>query len=136
MKRTLFSAAILAASMMVSAWTAQAQTSTMRVNIPFAFEAGGKAHAAGQYDLQMTAGGNQVLLQRTDVNEGASFLPPPMSNGTYAHIENPHLVFHRHGEQYFLREAHTGQAHTLEWLPSKNEKKLTSPFEVALVYAK
>lgn len=135
MKSKLFSAAILAGSMMLSMWTAQAQTSVLRVNVPFTFEAGGRTHAPGDYQIQVSKGSNQVFVLRQDLTTDGTFMPPALAAPYNGSFETARLVFRRHGEQYFLRQAYTASG-GLEWLPSKAEKKLTSPFEVALVYAK
>lgn len=136
MKRTLLSAAVIAASFMASTWTAQAQMSTLRANIPFAFEAGGKMHSPGEYRMDVNLGANQILLWREDVRGNGVFLPPAESITSLTNFDKPYLKFRRHGDQYFLREASTGYTKKLAWGASKAEKKLTSPFEVALVYAK
>lgn len=136
MKSKFFGAAALAGAMMLSAWTVQAQNSVLRVNIPFTFEAGGRTHAAGDYRFEVTRGNNQVLVLRQDGAENSTFMPPALAAPSDGLPQKARLVFRRHGDQYFLRQAYTATAQHLEWLPSKAEKKLTSPFQVALVYAK
>lgn len=134
MTRTMFSSLVLAASFLLATSTAQAQVSTLRANIPFAFEAGGEVHQAGNYRLEINLGSSQITLSKLDQGREGAFLPPGFQTGTTT-LGKAYLKFRRHGDQYFLREASNGQSRTLAWGPSKTEKKLTSPFEVALVYA-
>lgn len=102
------SAALAVMLLMVMAAVLPAQTAvTTRVNVPFAFEAGGKTLAAGEYRLERAANANWVLyfydVARNQTTTVAT-TPGAGQNGE----ASPKLVFQRAGASYCLTEVHVG----------------------------
>jgi len=85
-----------------------AQTAvTTRVNVPFAFEAGGQSLPAGEYRLERAPNSNWVLyLYDINRNETVTVATTPGTDkGANA---APKLVFQRAGAALCLTEIHTG----------------------------
>jgi hypothetical protein len=80
---------MIAAAALVAAGAASAQT-TMKADIPFAFQAGGKTMAAGTYEVVLRGGGaNTVIIRRH--NYGAVLASPVTQKE--GKVETAKLVF-------------------------------------------
>jgi hypothetical protein len=81
-----------------------AQSLVMESDIPFAFQVGSKVLPAGQYSLsKLTICGSWLIRDRDQSNYGAVNTFQLAYGDTGKHK----LVFHRYGNDYFLREIST-----------------------------
>lgn len=120
----------------VAASECRAQSRPLEVSVPFAFEVGNKTLPAGSYRVESvpTGAGSIEIIQS---NNGDVRLPIPttaatLTNGTPASA----LIFHRCGNYNFLAQIRTGDGHTREVFPSRQEKELARSepsVEVALL---
>ena len=92
-------------------------------NIPFAFTVGKVTLPAGEYRVQKcTSDSAMLLIHATDRNE-ATFA---ISNAVATNKPQPQskLVFHRHGDSYFLYQIwRAGESRGRELPPSAKEKE-------------
>jgi hypothetical protein len=98
MKR-IFAIALFAASSLAAAGNLSAQNHQMKANIPFAFTMSGKTLPAGSYTISSPS--PDVVTVRNDKNRMA------VASAVYgSDKQSPSgvLVFHRYGNQYFLKE--------------------------------
>ena len=101
---TIMVVAVFCATLAVSSIQAQ-NAGNMSVTIPFDFAVSGKTLPAGDYYLQRSTEGAQVVtqLRSRDKDEGV-YLPqthPVQGNGIQADSK---LVFNKYGDQYFLSQ--------------------------------
>lgn len=101
--------------------TAYAQTITMKVDVPFAFNAGNKLLPAGTYYVRTDAQDNRMEIQLGGTAIGA-FLPArPALRATAP--ERGTLVFHKYGEHYVLRRVWTASHRSGYELPMSNAER-------------
>jgi hypothetical protein len=110
--------ALLAATVNVAIATASAQT-IAKANIPFNFRVGSTLMPAGEYRIEPTHGA--VWINKVDGKSHAVALAQTGNGSTAAPAK---LVFHRYGENYFLRELLTSNGQSEMTLSqSKLEKR-------------
>jgi hypothetical protein len=90
----------------------QAQSITLRAEIPFDFAVGNKWLPAGEY-LVNTSTPGVMLIQSKDASSSAFAMTTAVNTGKPSDVSK--LVFNRYGEQYFLskiwiRSSDTGRA--------------------------
>lgn len=71
----------------------------MSVDVPFAFEAGGKTVPSGKYQVSVNYRNNLVTLMNHDQKAGTMLLGNGGENGRSGEY---YLTFNRYGETYFL----------------------------------
>jgi opacity protein-like surface antigen len=104
-KKNLLALAMSAALGMSA--TAFAQTTQLKVTVPFEFIAGNTVLPAGDYDVHSTGpwGGQALSIQNVTSRAGTFLL------STWSQLaktsESNKLVFYRYGEKYFLAEVWT-----------------------------
>jgi hypothetical protein len=88
-------------------------------DVPFAFVSGGRTIQAGQYAIQI----HQDKVRFLD--EDGRQIQAIFSNKQECNhkVEQPRLVFHRYGEQYFLRQVWSSD-YKVEFGTSRTEKSL------------
>jgi len=83
---------------------AHAQTTHLKVTVPFEFSVGDATLPAGVYDIQSTGPwGGKVISIRNQTEKAATFV----LSSSYIQAKNSNrseLVFDRYGQQYFLAE--------------------------------
>ena len=83
---------------------AQAQTTQLKVTVPFEFTAGSVQLPAGVYEVTSAGSwGGPTLLVRNVNSNGGSFVVS-FSCSSKKPTADAKLVFHRYGQQYFLAE--------------------------------
>ncbi len=105
MTRRLFgsfgSIALLACLAVGLSGSAAAQTSKVRVHVPFDFQVNGMAMPAGQYGFEAQVGGGMIFVT-TPSGERHAAISLPLGNP--ASPKSPQVVFERLGERYRLCE--------------------------------
>jgi len=88
-------------------------------DVPFAFVSGGRAIQAGQYAIQI------YQAQVRFLDEDGHQIQAIFSNKQECNhkVEQPRLVFHRYGEQYFLWQIWSSD-YNVEFGTSRTEKSL------------
>jgi hypothetical protein len=111
--------AVLVASFAISA--AQAQSAGAAVSIPFDFSVGKIHLKAGDYRIQPTALGT-FLAFSSDGNTRYTLLMP----GEKAALHNgqPYLIFHRYGNEIFLRKLVLSAEKTYNLPRTSREKEI------------
>ena len=108
-----------------STLTAKAQSSPqVRASIPFAFQVGSMHMPAGLYVVSLRSE-HLVFLQSQGPGKQAStfVVVTPSENGKIQ--RNGRLVFHRYGEEYFLREVWEAQSKQgIAFAPSRQENEI------------
>jgi hypothetical protein len=101
-KKNLLSLAMSLAVLMSAA--AQAQSTHMKVTVPFEFTAGNVKLPAGEYEVKAlgTWGGPALSVQNVNSNAGSIFAS--ISCRSQKPTADAKLVFYRYGQQYFLAE--------------------------------
>jgi hypothetical protein len=136
MKTKILATAAAVLLSIVAAGECRAQSRSIEVNVPFAFEVGNKSMPAGSYRVEsVPTGAGCIEILRS--NNGDVRLPIPTTaatsiNGTPASA----LIFHRYGNRYFLAEIQTGDGQARELFRSQQEKELARSghrIEIALV---
>jgi len=137
MKRNLLLFA--AALALVVTTVASAQTTKVKVTVPFSFIANRANLPAGQYLLQSVDIEGKVLQIR-NMETNSSNLVMFHSCVSLASVKQTKLVFNRYGEQYFLNQIWVeGNNSGHELSPSPREKEVAKDFskhEVVLVAAR
>jgi hypothetical protein len=100
MKRLAF--AILTVALLALPVCAQRPTAV--ADVPFGYVAGNTAMPAGQYMFTVSSGSFTVALVGPDLHTHVLSSRP---DDTRAKSEQPVLIFHRYGDQYFLSEIRT-----------------------------
>jgi len=85
---------------LAAAGAVSAQSVTVRAKIPFSFVVNGTTLPAGEYTLRQENSPGTMIIRGTDHGVGAMTVVAPPS--APARVENPGLVFHAYGNQYFL----------------------------------
>jgi hypothetical protein len=122
--RTLITITLLLTAATLFAQTTPSQR-LMTVNIPFAFGVEGHALPAGEYFVLTVTPERSIRLASTDGKHSAIVNTLP----NYASVpsENSRLVFHRHGNEYFLTQVWTaGQNVARNPLSSKRAMEVAS----------
>ena len=102
MKKNLLSLAMSLALLMSAA--AQAQTTHMKVTVPFEFNAGNVQLPAGEYEVKTVGPWPGALLSIHNVNSDAGSFILSNSCRSQKATADAKLVFHRYGKEYFLAE--------------------------------
>ena len=84
-----------------------APTPLLKVDVPFAFMAGGMHLAAGTYDLLHVGTPNMILIRGADLNARV-LVPIVVVSEVEPDKAVTKLVFNRYGDQYFLAQVWTG----------------------------
>jgi hypothetical protein len=125
MKRVLAVAVASVVSMLVTV-TCFARPRMLRVDVPFAFEAGNKALPAGQYEIEYMPTGSGIVLRIQQVNGNERLLVSTAYRVSRDPKSHAQMVFHRYGEDYFLAEICNGNGSGLQLSESKLEKEARS----------
>jgi hypothetical protein len=122
MKTKVLTASMLLFVAAVAAAPSHAQQIS-KINIPFAFQAGGKTLPAGEYRvmraLQDTAAAQ--LIQSTDGKTAVVVLTDSVDPKKPDVTQK--MVFHRYGREYFLSQIWTGNGLGRKLWTSKREKE-------------
>lgn len=134
MQSSLFrTAAVLAASLIVAAAAAPAQT--VRAKVPFDFVAGERMMPAGEYKVALDARTGLVMLNPSD--QTGAWVNAHGANWGVAN-ERGQLVFHKYGESYFLKRVKTAATtQGFELYPARAERdavKSGRAVQVALIF--
>jgi hypothetical protein len=114
-KRNLLAIA-LSLPLLLSA-AAQAQTTQLKVTVPFEFIAGDTVLPAGDYDVQSTGpwGGKALSIHNVTSNAGTLLLSNSCQLAKTS--DSNKLVFYRYGQKYFLAEVWTVNTHIGRKMP-------------------
>jgi hypothetical protein len=121
---------------MIAAGECWAQSRSLEVNVPFAFEVGNKTLPAGGYRVESVATGTGSIEVLRGNSGGVRLTISTMTTISNSGTPPSALVFHRYGGRYFLAQIRTGDGHTREVFPSQQEKELARSkpgVEVALL---
>jgi hypothetical protein len=121
-KQIAITVALLAAA--IAAGQCYAQQTSLKGDIPFAFQVGNTTMPAGEYVIQrgLVDDGSLQLIRRTD--SSASAIAPTIPVDAKGGESEPVLVFHKYGNSYFLSEIWTGEAQGRQLFKSEREKEL------------
>ena len=110
MKRSLLAIA-LSLPLLFSA-VVHAQTTQLKMTVPFDFIAGDAALPAGDYDVHSidARGGNALSIHNVTSKAGTLFLSNLCQSAKTS--DSNKLVFYRYGQKYFLAEVWTVNTHT------------------------
>jgi hypothetical protein len=120
----------------IGAGVCAAQTRTLEVNVPFAFEVENKTMPGGSYRVETALTGNGSLQMLRSNSGEARLTISTMDAARISGTPVPSLVFHRYGNRYFLAQIRTGGGHARDLYPTSQEKKLAlseSGVEVAIL---
>ena len=122
MERKIFGVlSVLATTMVLALPTVQAQ-SHLIANVPFDFQVGKKAMAAGSYEILSMS--EQVDLVN-NMDTGAAAFVVKSIHIQAMHDEDAKLVFNKYGNEYFLSQIWDGRSNVGIKLPkSKREEEL------------
>ena len=122
MKSKIYGAlATLAVALTVSVPFVQAQ-SKLHADVPFAFSLQGKAMTAGNYEI-IALSDRALEVQNLDAKQ-AQLVIKQMSVQA-SDFQNPKLVFHKYGDQYFLSQIWYGDSqYGVGFAESKREKEV------------
>jgi hypothetical protein len=114
-KRNLLAIA-LSLRLLLSA-AAQAQTTQLKVTVPFEFIAGDTVLPAGDYDVQSTGpwGGKALSIHNVTSNAGTFLLSNSCQLAKTS--DSNKLVFYRYDQKYFLAEVWTVNTHISRKMP-------------------
>jgi hypothetical protein len=136
MKTKVLATAVAVLVSIIAAGACRAQSGSLEVNVPFAFEVGNKTMPAGSYRVEsMPTGSGSLEILRT-TSSGVRLTISTMATTLKSGTPGPALVFHRYGNLYFLSQIRTGDGHAREVFPSQQEKELARSepsVEVALL---
>ena len=102
MKKNLLSLAMSLALLMSAA--AQAQTTHLKITVPFEFTAGNVQLPAGEYEVTAVGPWGGPTLSVHNVNSNAGTVVLSNSCRSQKPAADAKLVFYRYGHQYFLAE--------------------------------
>ena len=102
MKKNLWSLAMSLALLMSAA--AQAQTTHLKITVPFEFTAGNVQLPAGEYAVTAIGPWGGPTFSVHNVNSNAGTFVVSASCLSQKPAADAKLVFHRYGQQYFLAE--------------------------------
>jgi hypothetical protein len=101
-KKNLLSLAMSLALLMSTA--AQAQSTHLKITVPFEFTAGTVQLPAGEYEVTAVGPWGGLTLLVHNLNSNAGTLVLSTSCWSQKPVADAKLVFHRYGQQYFLAE--------------------------------
>ncbi len=101
MKRNYTILAALVLMVISAVGSANAQTSSIHISIPFDFVVENQTLPAGEYNIQPSVGG-RVLLRSHDGAAATTVLTMPVKSQQAS--SETKLVFKRYGDQYFLSQ--------------------------------
>jgi len=101
-KKNLLSLAMSLALLMSAA--AQAQTTHLKITVPFEFSAGNVQLPAGEYEVTAVGPWGGPTLSVHNLNSNAGTLVLSTSSRSQKPAADAKLVFYRYGQQYFLAE--------------------------------
>ena len=116
---------------------AHAQTTQLKVTVPFEFIAGDTVLPAGDYDVQAIGpwGGKTLSIHNVTSNEGTLVLSNSCQSAKTS--DSNKLVFYRYGQQYFLAKVWTVNTHIGRQMPLNHRQtelaKSQSKSEVVLM---
>jgi hypothetical protein len=110
----------IAAALLAAVSTASAQMVDVVANVPFEFRVGNDTMPRAVYHISRATQGSGALMLRSD-HKGVMVLT--RQGAPYRRLENPKLVFHRIGDQYFLREVQLVGSSALELPETKAERE-------------
>jgi hypothetical protein len=125
MKKAMLIVMTVGALILVTGLMAAAATAPIRVNIPFAFQAGAASLPAGTYVVELGGGkglNSHIILHMAD---GSDTFFVPVSPATQMSPQSFRLLFSRYGDTYFLSKVVDGGVETT-LMKSDAEKKLAS----------
>ncbi|WP_157467756.1 hypothetical protein [Edaphobacter aggregans] len=102
MKKNLLSLAMFLALLMSAA--AQAQTTHLKITVPFEFTAGNVQLPAGEYEVMAVGRWGGPTLSIRNLNSNAGTLVLSTSCRSQKPAADAKLVFYRYGQRYFLAE--------------------------------
>jgi len=115
---------LLTLIVLLAAASASAQTSLIKVNIPFDFNLGNISLPAGEYQVDKTDLRNQLLFSRK--GSPSVFVSSNYAE-TFAASSRTKLVFHRYGTTYFLYQVWVeGQRQGQQLQLTRLEKEIAS----------
>jgi hypothetical protein len=134
MKKSLVLLAVLALAAVVAV-PASAQSSTLKANIPFEFSAGSRVMPAGDYTLDGSLSSSVVLIRSVDSSSAGYLSARASLTAPGASSEQDKLIFHRVGDQYFLRQIVDGSRSLVRDIPmSSTERELAGSVTSAKAY--
>jgi hypothetical protein len=101
-KKNLLSLAMSLALLMSA--VAQAQTTDLKITVPFEFTAGNVQLPAGEYEVKAVGPWGGPTLSVHNVNSNVGTLVLSTSSRSQKPAADAKLVFYRYGQQYFLAE--------------------------------
>jgi hypothetical protein len=101
-KKNLLSLAMSLALLMSTA--AQAQSTHLKITVPFEFTAGTVQLPAGEYEVKTVGPSGGPLLSIRSLNSDKGLYIGSNSCQSLNPVADAKLVFHRYGQQYFLAE--------------------------------
>ena len=115
---------LLTAIVLLAAASASAQTNLIKIKIPFDFNLGNISLPAGEYQVDKTDLGNQLVFSR----KGSPGVLVSSNNAeTFAASSRTKLVFHRYGTTYFLYQLWVeGQSQGQQLRLTRLEKEVAS----------
>lgn len=108
MKKNLLSLAMSLALLMSTA--AQAQSTHLKITVPFEFSAGNVQLPAGEYEVKTVGPPGGPLLSIRSLNSDKGLYIGSNSCQSLNPVADAKLVFHRYGHQYFLAEVWNGHS--------------------------
>jgi hypothetical protein len=122
MKKQITVALLCLALTFASAATASARSAgTMRIQVPFDFDAGGKHLHAGSYTVRrVRSDAESALIIRSEDGREAAIV---MTNAGGAPAARAAISFRRYGEQYFLAEVSIPGTASARELPKAGAEK-------------
>ena len=134
MKHSLAVLAVLTLAAVAVA-PASAQSTTLTATIPFDFSAGSRALPAGDYTFGGTWSSTAVLIRNADLSSAGYVLAQPAQAPRAVVGSEAKLIFHRVGEQYFLRQVVDGTRGIVRDIPaSSTERELSRSLTSAKAY--
>lgn len=118
MKRNLVVALMLVALSLLTVTTSFAQDKA-KYDVPFAFQVGKASLPAGTYTVSKVADHSIVIRNRQQAGQAALM----NYRDRESKRQSPKLVFHKHGQRYFLAEAWVGDRTGMELLESERERE-------------
>ncbi len=115
MNRNLLAFAMSLALLLSAA--AHAQTTQLKVTVPFDFTAADSVLPAGDYEVQSLGPWGGKALSIHSVNSNAGTVVLSNSRQSAKTSDRGRLVFYRYGNQYFLAEIWTANNHVGQQMP-------------------
>ena len=113
---------------------ASAQSTTLKANIPFNFSAGWREMPAGDYNFGSWSS-TIMLVWKADSDYAGYLVLRSTQAPAGTSREKSALIFHRVGDQYFLRQIVDGSRSSVRDIPmSPTERELTESVDSAKAY--